>query len=242
MILLAAGFLAFSGAFGSGPAPLGLRMLYWVAAIAAGAGVEAALDAWVFGRNDWIENRPWRGGLIRTLAIAVPTTGFAWALFALMFNGGRFQPALLADFLLPVLAVTAGMVALTTLVTQMPQTTQGAHTLPQAPTAPPPQARLLQRLPPRLRGATLFAVEAEDHYLRLHTSRGSDLILLRLADALDELDGIEGARVHRSWWVARDAVQAAVRDDGRTSLRLKGDILAPVSRTYVKALRAEGWF
>jgi hypothetical protein len=122
VILLAAGFLAFSGAFGSGPAPLGLRMLYWVAAIAAGAGVEAALDAWVFGRNDWIENRPWRGGLIRTLAIAVPTTGFAWALFALMFNGGRFQPALLADFLLPVLAVTAGMVALTTLVTQMPQT------------------------------------------------------------------------------------------------------------------------
>ncbi len=85
-------------------------------------------------------------------------------------------------------------------------------------------------------------MEAEDHYLRLHTSRGSDLILLRLADALDELDGIEGARVHRSWWVARDAVQAAVRDDGRTSLRLKGDILAPVSRTYVKALRAEGWF
>ena len=39
-----------------------------------------------------------------------------------------------------------------------------------------------------LRGAEIFAVEAEDHYLRLHTSRGSDLILMRLSDAVAELE------------------------------------------------------
>ena len=37
-------------------------------------------------------------------------------------------------------------------------------------------------------------MEAEDHYLRLHTSKGQDLILMRLSDAIAELEGIEGAR------------------------------------------------
>ena len=88
----------------------------------------------------------------------------------------------------------------------------------------------------------LWAVEAEDHYLRLHTSRGQDLILMRLADAIVELEGIEGARTHRSWWVARDAVVAAERADGRATLTLTGGAKAPVSRAYVKPLREAGWF
>ncbi|MFX8624480.1 LytTR family DNA-binding domain-containing protein, partial [Acinetobacter baumannii] len=78
--------------------------------------------------------------------------------------------------------------------------------------APPP--RFLERLPLKLRGAEIYAVEAEDHYLRLHTSRGSDLILMRLSDAIVELEGLEGARTHRSWWVAKGAVRDAKRGDG----------------------------
>ena len=98
------------------------------------------------------------------------------------------------------------------------------------------------RLPPRLRGGELFAVEAEDHYLRLHTSRGQDIILMRLADAVIELEGLEGARVHRSWWVARGAVVGAERGGGRGALTLKDGSVAPVSRTYSRALRAAGWY
>ena len=103
-------------------------------------------------------------------------------------------------------------------------------------------ARFLDRLPPRLRGATLHAVQAEDHYLRLHTDRGSDLILMRLSDAVAELEGLEGARTHRSWWVARDAVRGATRGDGRATLTLEGGVAAPVSRRYARALRAAGWY
>ena len=98
------------------------------------------------------------------------------------------------------------------------------------------------RLPPRLRGATLHAVQAEDHYLRLHTDRGSDLILMRLSDAVAELEGLEGARTHRSWWVARDAVRDASRGDGRAALTLEGGLVAPVSRRYARALREAGWY
>jgi DNA-binding LytR/AlgR family response regulator len=85
-------------------------------------------------------------------------------------------------------------------------------------------------------------VEAEDHYLRLHTSLGQDLILMRLGDAVTELEGIEGARTHRSWWVARDAVSRVEREDGRVRLVLVDGASAPVSRAYIKALRAAGWF
>ena len=90
-------------------------------------------------------------------------------------------------------------------------------------------------------GGTLYAVKAEDHYLRLYTSKGEDLILMRLADALSELEGLEGAQTHRSWWVAKEAVQEVKRAEGKVSLMLTGGIEAPVSRANVKPLREEGW-
>jgi hypothetical protein len=104
--------------------------------------------------------------------------------------------------------------------------------------APP---KFLERLPLKLRGAEVWAVEAEDHYLRLHTSKGQDLILMRLADAVAELDGIEGMQVHRSWWVARDAITDARRGDGRATLTLKDGSQVPVSRSYAAQLRERRW-
>jgi len=106
----------------------------------------------------------------------------------------------------------------------------------------PAPSRFLDRLPPRLRGARLIAVQSEDHYLRLHTDRGADLILMRLADAVAELDGLEGAQTHRSWWVSRDAVRDVDRGDGRATLTLDGGLTVPVSRRHARALRAAGWW
>ena len=115
--------------------------------------------------------------------------------------------------------------------------TRSTATGPDAPTP----VKFLERLPLKLRGAEVWAVEAEDHYLRLHTSKGQDLILMRLADAVSELDGIEGTQVHRSWWVARDAIADAKRGDGRAVLTLKDGSEVPVSRTYAGELRDKGW-
>ena len=93
-----------------------------------------------------------------------------------------------------------------------------------------------------MKGAEIYAVSAEDHYLRIHTDRGSDLILMRLGDAVGELEGIEGAQTHRSWWVAKSAVTGAERGDGRAVFTLKNGVQAPVSRTYARVLRREGWY
>jgi DNA-binding LytR/AlgR family response regulator len=62
-----------------------------------------------------------------------------------------------------------------------------------------------------------------------------------MRDAEAELEGLEGMRIHRSWWVARRAVEAVLRDGRSYQLRLKGGIEAPVARERIAELRAAGW-
>lgn len=100
--------------------------------------------------------------------------------------------------------------------------------------------RILRRLPPRL-GQDLLCLSMEDHYVRLHTVQGSALVLMSLGQAIEEVRGLEGLQVHRSWWVARGAVEGVVEDGRKLRLRLKGGIEAPVSRASVSRLRAAGW-
>lgn len=100
--------------------------------------------------------------------------------------------------------------------------------------------RFLARLPIGHRDG-LIAVESEDRYVRVHNRAGSTLVLLRLADAVAELEGIDGLRIHRSWWVARDAVAEVLRRDRAISLRLVNGIEAPVARNAVPALWTAGW-
>jgi len=99
--------------------------------------------------------------------------------------------------------------------------------------------RILDALPPERRGA-LLALAAEDHYLRVHTDRGQALILRRFGDALVDLAGLDGAQVHRGWWVARAAVAGSEREGERWVLILTNGLRVPVSRTYVLAARDAG--
>jgi DNA-binding LytR/AlgR family response regulator len=88
----------------------------------------------------------------------------------------------------------------------------------------------------------LIAVEADDHYLRVHTDAGSELVTARMSDAMNELAAAHGFRVHRSWWVAADAVEAVQWRKGVGEVRLVGGLVTPVSRSYGPALKAAGWF
>lgn len=108
------------------------------------------------------------------------------------------------------------------------------------PIASPNLPRFLDRLPPHL-GQELLALEMEDHYVRAYTASGSTLILLRMRDAVAELDGADGMQVHRSWWVARSAVARAVQDGRNWRLKLANGIEVPVARNSVSALRDAGW-
>ena len=102
--------------------------------------------------------------------------------------------------------------------------------------APPP---LLERLPHAQRGP-LLSISVADHYVEVNTERGKALVLMRLSDAMKETAGVRGLQVHRSHWVARDAVKRVVRSDGRTLLELKDGTVLPVSRGYLPAVREAG--
>jgi hypothetical protein len=110
-----------------------------------------------------------------------------------------------------------------------------------APPLPEAEAVFRQRLSAKRRAARLIAVEAHDHYLRVHTDAGQELLTLRFSDAVAELAGAHGFQVHRSWWVAADAIEGVSWRRGAGDLRLAGDLVAPVSRRHAPVLRAAGW-
>ncbi len=97
-------------------------------------------------------------------------------------------------------------------------------------------------LPLRFSGAPLLAIEAQDHYVRVYTDRGTDLVLMGFEAALDRAARLDGRRVHRSWWVARAALVGVQRGGGRATLALRGGVQAPVSRRYAAGLRSAGWY
>lgn len=234
LVALAAGLLlAFTGAFGMDNTPFWFRVAYWEPVMLIGA-LWGHLCSLQVGRHVDSDRRPWLAAAVLTAVISGPLSVMVWAFTGLLFDDARaLVPGRLPDFVAPVTVVTAVLSLLNIFLERTP---------PQTHAAAGPPARFLDRLPPRLKGAELWAVQSEDHYLRLHTDRGSDLILLRLSDAVEELQGLEGARTHRSWWVSRAAVHGVRRGDGRATLLLRGGLEAPVSRRYARALREAGWW
>lgn len=102
-------------------------------------------------------------------------------------------------------------------------------------------AKILSRLPVHLQSSDLYALSAEDHYVRVYTSKGDDLVLMRFSDAVLETGDVEGARIHRSWWVAKSAI-IDINAKGRgAEITMKNDHKAPVSRAERKTLREMGW-
>jgi hypothetical protein len=109
---------------------------------------------------------------------------------------------------------------------------------PSAPAAADPDADpFFVRVPDRL-GRDLLALEAQDHYLMVHTRRGSALIHMRLSEAVQMLPPQLGFQAHRGWWVAREAVARLRRDGHQTLIELTGGLTVPVGRTYLAAVRA----
>lgn len=94
----------------------------------------------------------------------------------------------------------------------------------------------MRKLPPEKRGV-LWAITAEQHYLRIYTSAGDDLILMRFSDALDELSSVDGLQIHRSHWVSAAGFKAFSEEDKRLFVILQNDVVLPVSRPNQTAAR-----
>lgn len=230
-------FLAILGPFGSASIGWPWVWIYWTGLIGLGA---------VFGFAT--------GHFLPRLAPSLPV----WAVYAaaialvsvpvtlavLGINTRFFAEAPSV----PTSAVTYGLVlvisAFVTLVAWAVERLSASPRLHGQDLDAPPSvgAALVDKLPPGLKKATIQSMSAEDHYLRVRTDAGEALILMRLSDAVAACEALDGARTHRSWWVARDAVSEVRKGDGRATLILSDGIEAPVSRTYYAALRKAEWF
>ena len=236
---VAAFVMTLTGAFGTDSIGFGPRLLYWLVIMEAGAlmGIGATIGIQTWGK---LAHQRWIEGAAVSLLIALPLSLVVLGTTILFFPDRNPSASGIAFLFAMVLMVTGVITAINYATAQPPPERVPEMAMP-APVSDPVRPRLADRLPRHLRDATIHALQAEDHYLRVHTDAGSELILMRLGDAIPELAPIEGARTHRSWWVARAAVQSATRKDGRAELTLPGGVIAPVSRSAYPELRDAGW-
>lgn len=94
-----------------------------------------------------------------------------------------------------------------------------------------PGVAFFSRLPEAI-GTDLVCLRMEDHYLRVTTQGGEALILMRMRDAIRELDGVAGLQVHRSWWVATGQILRLTRHGRRTELAMSNGMQVPVSSSF----------
>lgn len=145
--------------------------------------------------------------------------GVTYGLFVLAFRGGGQTLPIEPASGVPAAATTGARA--------------GAATPPTGDTM---TTRLHRRLPPGF--GPVIALKAEDHYVRVIGPERSVLLLLRLSDAVEEMDDVPGLVVHRSWWVAQAAL-ASLQPRGRGAmLSLTSGLAVPVARDRLAALRS----
>ena len=224
--------MAVLGPFGSSERTLFERLVYWQLCMVGGGAIGIAIDQPVrrITEHFWL----------RVLAVSVLMTPLV-ALLVMFANHWLAGVRLTWDNLLEpwfqVFVVCFAAMLFRQLVwSRTPQPTAAVE-----PDADPLEV-FRQRLSAKRRAAALIAVEAEDHYLRVHTDAGDELITARFGDALAELARAPGFQTHRSWWVAADAIDAVRWRRGRGEATLKCGLIVPVSRSNAAPLKAAGWF
>lgn len=224
--------MAFLGPFGSSQQPLAERFVYWFICMVGGGLIGTAIDEPLRRRvgHFWL----------RILLASVLMTPFVTVLVGLtnhVLSEMRLGPENIAQPWFQVFIVSFATMTFRQLAWAR------TETVPPPVEAPAdPAAAFRKRLSARRRDAALIAVEAEDHYLRVHTDAGEELITARFGDALAELVQARGFRTHRSWWVAADAIEDVKWLRGRGEARLKSGLVVPVSRSNAAALKDAGWF
>ena len=243
-------FLGVIGPFGSfNGGPIELRLFYWVANLWIGFIIIATAVRLSIRAALRLDVPVWFALGVGVAVGALPL-GLVLAWFSAWFwpgNHGQIapisvwygetlaisEPCALAFYMFRTRVERAAELAASTPSRAVPEA-------PPIPVTPAADADFIDRLPPRL-GRDLLCLQMEDHYVRAHTDRGSDLILIPLKQAVAELAAIEGMQVHRSWWVAKAAVTAAVTNGRNIGLQLRNGVVVPVSRASVAPLKAAGW-
>ena len=234
---------AWFGVYQTSQFPFPERVAYWTLLMAVGATASIIVNPWVFNR--WLPGaHPAVQIAVVSALISVPVT-IGLVILEAASDGTLSPPDWWWQQYFYVIVLSAILTA----------GAWGVELLRAQKTAPPrasrrparrrtcggalqhvrrPPARQIprRRNPCRLRRGPLPP--------RPHQRRET-MILMRLADAIRELSALPGMQTHRSWWVAKQGLGDTARGDGKVMLKLKSGAEAPVSRTYLKAVKDAGW-
>ena len=243
-MILATVLLAVSGPFGTFQSfNVGQRFGYWAVMVVACYLVgEGATTFFLELLRQQIVQR-WPRVIVAALLASLLVT-----IVVLVVNGVAYQHIDFNESLMIWLYATIVTLAVTVMFVTLSDLMKGPKAAEPASAAEPLQAAsatvaaappILERVPLLQRGR-LLALVVEDHYVDIVTEKGKTLVLMRLADAIREAGAVAGLQIHRSHWVARDAVVKVHRSEGKLSLELSNGLKLPVSRGYLPAVKAAG--
>lgn len=233
LLLIGAGLvMAGLGPYRTLDVPDLLRTGYWLVAVVGAGLVGIAVDS-VLGPHI---RRFWLRIATVSAVMTLPVTPFIYILNASMLGLPR-RPWLIPQLGWQVLVVSLLIMTLRALAWRRIVETRTIV----VPPLPEAERSFRLRLSARRRSAKLIALEAEDHYVRVHTDAGAELVAMRFSEAVEELALAHGYRLHRSWWAFADAIESVRWNRGSGEARLTGGIVAPVSRSCASALRQAGW-
>ena len=153
--------------------------------------------------------------------------------YASSFEVWRALLALPLAFTLPEITVRAGLVMATAVLIIL---AVSPYTLSRLMRQSNPNANLQNLLEESKRGR-LVAISAQDHYVGVTTTLGTELLRMKLSDAIDGVNPGIGLQVHRSHWVAISAIKS-VDERARTVEVIDGQVL-PVSEQKMPELILE---
>lgn len=185
------------------------------------------------------------------LFVTIPCCAVAYILYGLFRSQDPVQVALLdvyrsvailvlvCTFLVQYVACQRARLRLATEAGNDPSRNDGqTGDAPPTETQPAaaPQSWFFDRLPAMV-GRDVVFLNVCGHYIKVVTTAGSCLVLMRFADAMAALGNL-GLQVHRSYWVAHRHILGILRRDERTLVSVTGPHEIPVSRTHLAAVRA----
>lgn len=209
------------------------RICFWVSVFWAGA-----LILWpaTTAMLRWAERRrfpPLLAAAVTMLIACIPLAVFAWASCSLFWpvHASGIMPQEWYVFTL-IIAAPATAAALWI---------EGFRIAPDdiaAGQRPPVRPQVAGQLPERLLDLVI-CLQMEDHHVRAFTAGGSQLYFAAMRDVVEQL-GARGLQVHRSWWVANDAVIGSSEVNRSFELLLRNGMKVPVARSRIAAVRAVG--
>jgi DNA-binding LytR/AlgR family response regulator len=159
--------------------------------------------------------------------------GTVWLADALVTGGGPGIGTLAAYVAPSVIGVT---VAVNAYIEVQERREPAAFVAPQDASGPAVPTVLQSKLPHHL-GREIVALRAQDHYLEVTTAKGRCMVLMRLGDAVRDLEGLNGMQVHRSWWINLAHIARVEKGANGPEVVLSTGARVPVGRSYRAAFR-----